>query len=225
MRDDGQRLLEPDVRPGLAGVGRLVDAVALEHVAAQLGLAHPDVDDVRVRLGDGDRADRGGLEEAIGDGTPRQAAVGRLPQPAAGGAEVVLERPAGAAGHRLRAAAARGSERSPAQAGEQRRIDARGWRRSRPPPAPAPRAGASNAGSTGRPRPSRRAPRPPRISGRSPSASQLAPLRLPAGSPATGRSEPRGARASRADEIRVVARGSLSVDRCMTQLDRPTRAK
>ena len=56
-RGDGQRLLEADVRPRLAGVGRLVDAVALDDVAAQLGLAHADVDDVRIRLGDGDGAD------------------------------------------------------------------------------------------------------------------------------------------------------------------------
>ena len=49
---------EADVRPGLAGVGRLVDAVAGHDVAADARFAHADVDDVGIRFGDGDRADR-----------------------------------------------------------------------------------------------------------------------------------------------------------------------
>jgi hypothetical protein len=55
------------VRPRLAGVGRLVDAVARHDVAADARLAHADVDEVRVRLRDGDRADRRALDLTVGD--------------------------------------------------------------------------------------------------------------------------------------------------------------
>ena len=47
---DRHGLCEPDVRPRAAAVQRLVDAVPLEDVAAQLGLAHADVDHIRVGL-------------------------------------------------------------------------------------------------------------------------------------------------------------------------------
>ena len=75
---------EADVRPRLAGVGGLVDAVARHDVAADARLAHADEDDVGVRLGDRDRADRRAVDLAVGDRRPRAAAVGRLPQAAAG---------------------------------------------------------------------------------------------------------------------------------------------
>ena len=113
---DGVGLFESRVRPRLAAVDRLVDAVALDDVAAQLRLAHPDVHDVGIRLGDGDRTNRRGLEEAIGDRAPGHAAVGGLPEAAAGRAEVILERPARAARCRLRSSAAAGPidrQRSP----------------------------------------------------------------------------------------------------------------
>ena len=64
---DGQRLVEADVCECFAAVDRFVDAVALDDVAAQLGLAHADIHDVRVRLGDGDGADRRRREEFVGD--------------------------------------------------------------------------------------------------------------------------------------------------------------
>src|SRR5205085_4550475 len=51
-------LLEADVLPRAAAVGGLVDAVAARDIAADRRLAHADIDHVRVRLGDGDRADR-----------------------------------------------------------------------------------------------------------------------------------------------------------------------
>jgi len=38
----------PDVRPRLAGIGRFVDAVAGRDVAANVGLARPDVNDAGV---------------------------------------------------------------------------------------------------------------------------------------------------------------------------------
>src|SRR6185369_5138797 len=63
---DRLRAVEADARPGLAGVDRPVDAVTLNDVAAQLGLASAGVDDVRIRRGDLDGADRGGLDLLVG---------------------------------------------------------------------------------------------------------------------------------------------------------------
>ena len=49
---------QSDVRPGLAAIRRLVGAAALNDVAANVGLAGADVDDIGIRGRDGDRADR-----------------------------------------------------------------------------------------------------------------------------------------------------------------------
>ena len=53
---DRLRLLESDVGPALSAVGAPVHAIALHDITAKLRLTHSDVDDVGVRLGDGDRA-------------------------------------------------------------------------------------------------------------------------------------------------------------------------
>ena len=126
LRDD-LRVGEADVRPGLAGVGRLVGPAALDDVAAKLGFAGADVDDVRVRLGDGDGADRRVVDLAVRHRLPGDAAVGRLPQAAAGRAHVGLVRPRRAAGDRNRPAAARRTEAAPAQRAE----GSRGYRLGR----------------------------------------------------------------------------------------------
>src|SRR5581483_5811398 len=89
---DHLRVLQADVCPGLAAVGRLVDAVALDGVAAQLGFAGADVHNVGIRFGDGDGADGRARDLAISDRTPGGAAIRGLPQAAAGSAEVILER-------------------------------------------------------------------------------------------------------------------------------------
>ena len=104
---------EADVGPRLAGVGRLVDAVARLDVAADARLAHADEDDVGIGFGDGDGADRRALDLAVGDGRPALAAVGRLPQPAADGAEVRLVLPSFHAGYGDRPAAARRADAAP----------------------------------------------------------------------------------------------------------------
>ncbi len=81
-------VLEPHALPGLAGVGRLVDAVPLGDVASDERLAGPGPDDVRVRGGNGKRPNRrDGL--AVEDRSPGSAPVGRLEDPARGGAHVV----------------------------------------------------------------------------------------------------------------------------------------
>src|SRR5690606_34189462 len=84
------RLAQSDVRQCLAAVRRAIEAVARLDVAAQLRLARADVDDVRIRRAHCDRADRCRIDLVVGDGLPGRAAVHRLPEAAAGGAEVVL---------------------------------------------------------------------------------------------------------------------------------------
>ena len=45
---DHMRVTQSQVGPALAGIGGLVDAVSLQHVALNLGLTHPDVDHVGI---------------------------------------------------------------------------------------------------------------------------------------------------------------------------------
>jgi hypothetical protein len=51
-------VLEPGMRPRFASIGRSVNAVSLDDVAAEACLTHPGVDDVRVGGGDSDGTDR-----------------------------------------------------------------------------------------------------------------------------------------------------------------------
>ena len=125
---DRLRLGEAEVRPRLAAVGGAVDAVALHDVAADAGLAHPDVDHVGVRLRHRHRADGARRELSVGDGLPRLAAVGRLPEPPADRAEVVLERPRGAARDGDGAAAAVRADGAPLHAAELHAVDGGGRR-------------------------------------------------------------------------------------------------
>src|SRR5215831_2587224 len=89
---------QADVRPCLARVGRFVDAVTGREIATQASLAHPDVDDVRIRLRDGHGADRAGVKVSVRHVVPRQAGILCLPDTAAGRAHVVDERLRGDAG-------------------------------------------------------------------------------------------------------------------------------
>jgi hypothetical protein len=92
------RVAQPRIRPGLAGVGRFVDAVARVEVTADVGLAGTRIDDVRVRVGDRDRADRARdpREFAVGDVRPVLAVVGALPNTTLDPAEI---EEIGVAGH------------------------------------------------------------------------------------------------------------------------------
>ena len=85
---DVARVLEPEMRPRLTGVGRAIHTVAVRNVAADAAFAHTDVDHVRVGLRDRDRADGRALEEPVGGVLPVLAAVHRLPDPTAGRSEV-----------------------------------------------------------------------------------------------------------------------------------------
>ena len=113
---------EAEVPPALPGIVGAVDAVALEDVGAELHLAHADVDDIRVGRCHRDRADRGAADLPIGHRSPCGPAVGRLEQPTAGRAEVVLERSLGMARHRDRAAAPVRPDRAPLHGRDERDV-------------------------------------------------------------------------------------------------------
>ena len=84
MDDEGGDLLaiaQAEMRPGLAGVGRFVDAVAHRQVGTMQALAAGYVDDVGIGGSDGDGSNRlRGF--TIEDGIPGAAVVVRLPDAA-----------------------------------------------------------------------------------------------------------------------------------------------
>ena len=109
---DHLALAQTEMRPRLAGVGRLVHAVARREIGANDARARADVDDVRIGRRDGDRADRSGrllVEQRL----PVRAVVGRAPHAAVVEADVDDVRLARHAGHRARAAGARRSDLAP----------------------------------------------------------------------------------------------------------------
>ena len=85
---DVPRVVKADVLPRGPGVGGPVDAVAVGDVAADARLAGAGVHDRWVCVGDSDRADGGGAEEAVGHVAPVRSAVGGLPDAARAGPEV-----------------------------------------------------------------------------------------------------------------------------------------
>jgi hypothetical protein len=127
VHDDLRDLLavaEAEVGPGPPAVPRAVDPVAGREVGPLHALPAADVDDVGVGGGDGDRADRaGGL--VVEDRLPRPAVVGRLPDAAVHDADVEEAGPPGDARGGLRAAAAEGADRPPAQLGEEAWLERR----------------------------------------------------------------------------------------------------
>ena len=85
---DVARRRQSNVSPGPASIIRAIHAVAVRYVAADAGFAGAGIDDVRVGVRDGDCANRGRVEVAVGDVDPVRAAVGRLEHTAGAGAEV-----------------------------------------------------------------------------------------------------------------------------------------
>jgi hypothetical protein len=86
------------VLPGLAGIGRHEQAGARLHIAADVGFAAADVDDVRIRRRHRERADRI-ARHAIEDGLPCVAAVNALPHAALCRGQVPGQRIAGDTGN------------------------------------------------------------------------------------------------------------------------------
>ena len=126
---DGVGFGEAEVAPARPAVVRAIDTVPLEDVGAQLDLAHADVDDVGVGWGHRDRAHRGAGHLAVGHRDPGSPSVGRLEEPSAGRAEVILEGSLGMTRHGDRAAAPVRTDRAPLHGGEEGSEVLRGERR------------------------------------------------------------------------------------------------
>src|SRR5206468_2731207 len=69
-------------------IGRFVNAVAIGYVEPDLGLPGAGINHVGVRVGHGERADRGGAEKAVAHASPIDAAVNRLPYASGAGSEI-----------------------------------------------------------------------------------------------------------------------------------------
>ena len=123
---DGIHRLEAHVRPRLAGVGALVDAVAGHDVTADRRLAHADVHDVGIALAHRDGANRRARDLPIGHRRPVLAAIGGLPESATGRAEVRLVPTAHDTAGRDRPATAIGADVPPPERLEQRGIERHG---------------------------------------------------------------------------------------------------
>ena len=108
-------VLQPGELPRSARVRGPVHAAPEDHVRPDCLAARPDVDDVRVGIGDVDCANRSGRHLAVGDRRPRDAVVPGLPDAAAGRAHVEHAGLRAHAGRRRRAAAAVRPDRSPPQ--------------------------------------------------------------------------------------------------------------
>src|SRR5579871_5309848 len=87
-RADVQSVFETHILPGLARVGGFINAVAVRRVAADVRLAHADVNDIWIGFRNSDGAHRSGFELAIRNRLPGYAAIDGFPNSAAGGAEV-----------------------------------------------------------------------------------------------------------------------------------------
>ena len=131
--DDLRDLLavaQAEVRPGPAGVGRLVDAVADGEVGPLQAFAAGDVDDVGIRGRDGDGPDRA-RRLVVEDGMPGAAVVGRLPDAAVADADVEDVGLGGHAGDGPRAAGAVRADRAPAHLAEELLVERLGGERGR----------------------------------------------------------------------------------------------
>ena len=119
------RVVEAELRPCAAGVGGLVDAVTRRQVGPVQAFAAPDVDDVRIGGGHGDRSDgSGGL--VVEDRHPGAPGVGRFPDAAVHRRHVEGVRLAPVPGRGHRPAGPMRADVAPFHLGEERRADARG---------------------------------------------------------------------------------------------------
>ena len=127
LRIDGDssdlaRVGQAGVLPCPAGIDRLVDTVAVREVAADIGLAHTDVNDVRIRRRNRNRTDRPGFHVPVCHRIPRDAGIVCFPDPATGGTHVVDQRLTRDAGNGRDPAAAIGPDAPPAKGLEEGRV-------------------------------------------------------------------------------------------------------
>ena len=108
------RVRQAYVGPGVTGVGRLVDSVAVtRRHAANRFFTRPNVNDVCVGLGNRDGADRANIKVPVRDVFPTDSCVFGLPDAAAGGAHVIELRVIGHASHGRHSPAAIGPDHPP----------------------------------------------------------------------------------------------------------------
>src|SRR6185312_2983293 len=116
-------IAQTEMRPGLAGVGGLIDAVSDGEIGAREAFAAADIDDVGIAERDSDRTD-GARRLRIPETVPRIAGVGRLPNTPIDRAHVEGR---GLARHTCEgacASGAHGSDLAPTHVGEQCGVDA-----------------------------------------------------------------------------------------------------
>src|SRR5438094_717923 len=118
-------VVEAEVRPRLAGVGRLVHAVADGEIGSDNPGAAADVDDVRIGRRHRDRADRARVL-AVEEWVPRRAIVGRPPDAAVVETDIGDVRLTRHAGDGAGATGARGADGAPVHS----RVDFGGLRAS-----------------------------------------------------------------------------------------------
>ncbi len=85
---DLARVFQAHVLPAPAAIGRFVDAVTVRDIAADRGLPGADVDDIGIRLGDGNGSDRTGPEVLVGEDLPVGSPIRRPPDAAARAAKI-----------------------------------------------------------------------------------------------------------------------------------------
>ena len=101
---DGAAVAQANVLPGLASVERFVNSIAVRDVSANAGLACTHVNRVVIGVGHGEAAN-GSTSLFIENRRPGHGAVGRLPDAAAGRAEIIGRGIAGNSGCSQRAPA------------------------------------------------------------------------------------------------------------------------
>jgi hypothetical protein len=121
VRIDGElrnllAIAQAKVRPGLACVGRLVNAVADRQVRPMQPLTTANIDHIRVRRGYGNRADGAG-RLVVKDRLPRATVIVGLPHSAIAHADVKDVRLGGHAGDAACASATVRADRSPVEGG------------------------------------------------------------------------------------------------------------
>src|SRR6185312_609634 len=116
---------KPDVRPGLAGIGGLVHAIAGTETGSNVGFPRTRVNHARVRRchGNGtDRSDRLLVEDRI----PGTTGICGFPDSTADRSEIEVIRLARDAGHRHHAAGTKWADHPPLESGVKRRVDGSG---------------------------------------------------------------------------------------------------
>ena len=109
------RIVESEVAPRLAAVGRSPHPIAVCQVFPPIRLARAHVDHIGVGRGHRDRAYRRDVGRAVAHVAPRLAAVGRLPHTAIHGSEVEGQRVNRVARHRHHATAAERADEPPVE--------------------------------------------------------------------------------------------------------------